>query len=108
MQSDRPISSIRGKAIEIASPQATSKSTKQSRNRFRRPSQKLFGGRKLRNRQVKNFLTVTLLALGVPIVLMGDEVRRTQRGEQQRLQSGLRNQLVRSAYPHKGSSAAEG
>jgi isoamylase len=35
---------------------------------------------KLRNRQVKNYLTVTLLALGVPMVLMGDEVRRTQRG----------------------------
>jgi isoamylase len=35
---------------------------------------------KLRNKQVKNLLTVTLLALGVPMVLMGDEVRRTQRG----------------------------
>ncbi|HUM00582.1 MAG TPA: glycogen debranching protein GlgX, partial [Mycobacterium sp.] len=34
----------------------------------------------LRNRQVKNFLTVTMLALGVPMILMGDEVRRTQRG----------------------------
>jgi len=34
----------------------------------------------LRNRQVKNFLTVTLLALGVPMLLMGDEVRRTQGG----------------------------
>src|SRR5947209_6996783 len=34
----------------------------------------------LRNRQVKNFLTVTLLSLGVPMVLMGDEVRRTQGG----------------------------
>jgi glycogen operon protein len=34
----------------------------------------------LRNRQVKNFLTVTLLALGVPMILMGDEVRRTQSG----------------------------
>jgi glycogen operon protein len=34
----------------------------------------------LRNRQVKNFLTVTLLALGVPMILMGDEVRRTQGG----------------------------
>ena len=34
----------------------------------------------LRTRQVKNFLTVTLLSLGVPMVLMGDEVRRTQRG----------------------------
>ena len=35
---------------------------------------------KLRNRQVKNFLTVTTLSLGVPMILMGDEVRRTQRG----------------------------
>jgi glycogen operon protein len=35
---------------------------------------------RLRNRQVKNFLTVTLLSLGVPMVLMGDEVRRTQHG----------------------------
>jgi len=35
---------------------------------------------RLRNRQVKNFLTVTLLAIGMPMLLMGDEVRRTQRG----------------------------
>jgi glycogen operon protein len=35
---------------------------------------------RLRNRQVKNFLTVTLLSLGVPMILMGDEARRTQRG----------------------------
>jgi len=35
---------------------------------------------KLRNRQVKNFLTVTMLSLGVPMLLMGDEVRRTQSG----------------------------
>ena len=35
---------------------------------------------KLRNRQVKNFLTVTLMSLGVPMILMGDEVRRTQSG----------------------------
>ncbi len=34
----------------------------------------------LRNRQVKNFLTVTLLSLGVPMILMGDEVRHTQGG----------------------------
>jgi glycogen operon protein len=34
----------------------------------------------LRNRQVKNFLTVTLLSLGVPMLLMGDEVRRSQMG----------------------------
>jgi len=35
---------------------------------------------KLRNRQVKNFLTATLLSLGLPMFAMGDEVRRTQRG----------------------------
>ena len=35
---------------------------------------------KLRNRQVKNFLTVTLLSLGTPMLLMGDEVRRSQYG----------------------------
>ena len=35
---------------------------------------------KLRNRQVKNLLTVTMLSVGMPMLLMGDEVRRTQRG----------------------------
>ena len=35
---------------------------------------------RLRNRQVKNFLTVTMMALGLPMLLMGDEVRRTQQG----------------------------
>jgi glycogen operon protein len=35
---------------------------------------------KLRNRQVKNVLTATLLSLGLPMILMGDEVRRTQSG----------------------------
>jgi len=34
----------------------------------------------LRNRQVKNFFTATMLAGGVPMFVMGDEVRRTQRG----------------------------
>jgi isoamylase len=34
----------------------------------------------LRNRQVKNFLALVLLAVGTPMLLMGDEVRRTQRG----------------------------
>ncbi len=34
----------------------------------------------LRNRQVKNFLATTLMSLGVPMILMGDEVRRTQGG----------------------------
>jgi glycogen operon protein len=34
----------------------------------------------LRLRQIKNFFTLTLLSLGVPMILMGDEIRRTQRG----------------------------
>jgi len=34
----------------------------------------------LRNRQVKNLFTVTMLSLGLPMILMGDEVRRTQHG----------------------------
>jgi glycogen operon protein len=35
---------------------------------------------RLRNRQVKNFLATTLLSVGMPMILMGDEVRRTQGG----------------------------
>ena len=35
---------------------------------------------RLRNRQVKNFLTITMLSAGMPMMLMGDEVRRTQFG----------------------------
>jgi isoamylase len=35
---------------------------------------------RLRNRQVKNFLAVTLLAIGTPMLLMGDEMRRSQAG----------------------------
>jgi glycogen operon protein len=34
----------------------------------------------LRNRQAKNFLTTTLLSLGLPMFVMGDESRRTQQG----------------------------
>ncbi len=34
----------------------------------------------LRTRQVKNFHAATLLSLGLPMLTMGDEVRRTQRG----------------------------
>jgi isoamylase len=34
----------------------------------------------LRNRQVKNFLALNLLSAGTPMLLMGDEVRRTQLG----------------------------
>jgi isoamylase len=35
---------------------------------------------RLRNRQVKNLLALNLLAIGTPMLLAGDEVRRTQRG----------------------------
>jgi isoamylase len=35
---------------------------------------------RLRTRQVKNFLTVAMLSVGMPLPLMGDEVRRTQGG----------------------------
>ena len=34
----------------------------------------------LRNRQVKNFVAIGLLAAGTPMLLMGDEARRTQHG----------------------------
>jgi isoamylase len=35
---------------------------------------------RIRNQQVKNFLTVVMLSGGVPMFVMGDEVRRSQRG----------------------------
>jgi glycogen operon protein len=34
----------------------------------------------LRTRQIKNFLALNLLAAGMPMLVMGDEVRRTQHG----------------------------
>lgn len=34
----------------------------------------------LRQRQIKNFLTLLFMSQGTPMLLMGDEVRRTQRG----------------------------
>jgi len=35
---------------------------------------------RLRSRQVKNFFVMLLTSLGTPMLLMGDEIRRTQRG----------------------------
>lgn len=35
---------------------------------------------KLRKKQVKNFFTILLLSLGVPMILAGDEILRTQKG----------------------------
>jgi isoamylase len=34
----------------------------------------------LRERQIRNFLTCTMISLGMPMITMGDEVRRTQGG----------------------------
>jgi glycogen operon protein len=34
----------------------------------------------LRERQIKNFATILLLSRGVPMILAGDEIRRTQKG----------------------------
>ncbi|HTQ28712.1 MAG TPA: glycogen debranching protein GlgX [Puia sp.] len=34
----------------------------------------------IRRRQIKNFLTITLLSIGAPMISMGDEVCRSQRG----------------------------
>jgi glycogen operon protein len=34
----------------------------------------------LRRRQIRNFLAITLISQGTPMILMGDEVRRTQHG----------------------------
>ena len=35
---------------------------------------------RVRRRQIKNFIATTLLSLGMPMIVMGDEVRRTQQG----------------------------
>ena len=43
----------------------------------------------LRNRQVKNFFALELLSAGTPMLLMGDEVRRTQRGNNNAYLPGL-------------------
>ncbi|HAO90910.1 MAG TPA: hypothetical protein DCQ86_00760, partial [Succinivibrio sp.] len=34
----------------------------------------------LRLRMAKNFMALTMLSLGTPMILMGDEVLRTQKG----------------------------
>src|SRR4029077_7853696 len=34
----------------------------------------------VRKRQIKNYLATTLLSLGMPMIMLGDEMRRTQSG----------------------------
>jgi len=50
---------------------------------------------RLRNRQVKNALAVLLFATGTPMLLMGDEVRRTQKGNNNAYCQDNELQLVR-------------
>ena len=49
----------------------------------------------LRNRQCKNFLALLLLAVGTPMLLAGDEVRRTQNGNNNAYCQDNATQLVR-------------
>ena len=49
----------------------------------------------LRRRQQRNFLATLLLSQGVPMILAGDEMGRTQRGQQQRLLPGQRDLVAR-------------
>ena len=58
------------------------------------------GVEKLRNRQVKNFLTVTMLSLGVPMIRDGRRSAAHAARQQQRLLPGQRNQLVRLDAAH--------
>jgi glycogen operon protein len=53
----------------------------------------------LRNRQVKNFMVLNLLAAGTPMLTMGDEIRPDATRQQQRLLPGQRDQLVRLDAP---------
>ena len=56
---------------------------------------------RLRGRQVRNFLTVELLSLGVPMLLMGDEVRRTQGGNNNAYCHDDADRLVRLDRPDR-------
>ena len=47
----------------------------------------------LRERQRRNLMATLLLSVGVPMISGGDELGRTQRGQQQRLLPGQRDQL---------------
>ena len=49
----------------------------------------------LRARQQRNFIATLLLSQGVPMLLGGDEIGRTQQRQQQRLLPGQRDLLVR-------------
>ena len=60
----------------------------------------------LRARQQRNFLTTLFLSQGVPMLLGGDEIGRTQQREQQRLLPGQRALLVRLGALGRAAAAA--
>ena len=60
----------------------------------------------LRQRQQRNFLATLLLSQGVPMLLGGDEMGRTQQRQQQRLLPGQRDQLVRLGPRSRAAEAA--
>ena len=60
----------------------------------------------LRFRQQRNFLVTLFLSQGTPMLLGGDEIGRTQRGQQQRLVPGQRDLVVRlEREPREGQAA---
>ena len=64
------------------------------------------GIRSLRGRQQRNFLATLLLSQGTPMLLGGDERRRTQAGQQQRLVPGQRALVVRLGDRRGGRAPA--
>ena len=60
----------------------------------------------LRQRQRRNLLATLLLAQGTPMLLMGDELGRSQARQQQRLLPGQRTELVRLGFKRGRPGAA--
>ncbi len=63
--------------------------------RRRGPDRRPRGARRCGGASSRNFLATLLLSQGVPMLLGGDEIGRTQRRQQQRLLPGQRDLLVR-------------
>ena len=52
----------------------------------------------LRDRQIRNFAAILLLSRGVPMFAAGDEIRRSQKGNNNCILPGQRDQLVRLEF----------
>ena len=61
----------------------------------------------LRRQQVRNFLATLFLSQGVPMLLGGDELGRTQARQQQRLLPGLTDLVVRLGERRPGTSGVD-